>query len=77
MPAKRSLVEFNEFGVSAGDPACAMLITFCNEPRSGEHRRKTKALSSPAAKWYAKQKRWMHTFKAHIDEHKREWETVR
>lgn len=26
-----------------------MLITLCNELRSGEHHRKTKALSSPAA----------------------------
>lgn len=49
MPAKRRLVEFNEFCVSAGEPARATLITFCNELRSGEHRRKTKALSSPAA----------------------------
>lgn len=49
VPAKRRLVEFNEFCVSAGEPARATLITFCNELRSGEHRRKTKALSSPAA----------------------------
>lgn len=42
-------MEFNEFCVSAGEPARATLITLCNELRSGEHRRKTKALSSPAA----------------------------
>lgn len=49
VPAKSKLVEFNEFCVSAGEPARATLITLCNELRSGEHRRKTKALSSPAA----------------------------
>lgn len=49
MPAKRRLVKFNEFGVSAGEPARATLITLCNELRSGEHRRKTKVLNSPAA----------------------------
>lgn len=49
MPAKSRLVEFNEFCVSAGEPARATLITLCNELRSGEHRRKTKALSGPAA----------------------------
>ena len=42
-------MEFNEFCVSAGESARATLITLCNELRSGEHRRKTKALSSPAA----------------------------
>lgn len=41
-------MEFNEFCVSAGESARATLITLCNELRSGD-RRKTKALSSPAA----------------------------
>lgn len=49
MPAKSRLVEFNEFCVSTGEPARTTLITLCNELRSGEHRRKTKAQSSPAA----------------------------
>lgn len=49
MPAKSRLVEFNEFCVSAGESARATLITLCNELRSGEQCRKTKALSSPAA----------------------------
>lgn len=46
---KSRLVEFNEFCVSTGEPARATLITLCNELRSWEHHRKTKALSSPAA----------------------------
>lgn len=49
MPAKSGLAEFNEFCVSAGESARATLITLYNELRSGEHRRKTKAPSSPAA----------------------------
>lgn len=49
MPAKSRLVEFNEFCVSAGESARATLITLYNELRSGEYRRKTKALSGPAA----------------------------
>lgn len=59
---KSRLVEFNEFCVSAGEPARAMLITLCNELRSGEHRRKTKALSSPAASSRQKQKSCIHIF---------------
>ena len=49
VPGKCGLVEFNEFCVSAGESARATLITLYNELRSGEHRRKTRALSSPAA----------------------------
>lgn len=49
MPVQSRLVEYNEFCVSAGEPARAMLITLCNELRSREHHRKTKALSSPVA----------------------------
>lgn len=49
VPAKSKLVEFNEFCVSAGESARATLITLCNELRSGEHRRKTKARRSPTA----------------------------
>lgn len=56
MPAKSRLVEFNEFCVAAGESARATLITLCNELRSGEHRRKTKALSGPAASGKAKTK---------------------
>jgi len=67
VPAKSRLVEFNEFYVSAGETTCTTLITLCNELRSGEHRRKTKALSSPTRKKQAKQKRCIHTFKAHMD----------
>lgn len=49
MPEKSRLVEFNEYCLSAGESALTMLITLYNELRSGEHHRKTKALSSPAA----------------------------
>lgn len=48
MQAKSRLVEFNEFCLSAGESARTTLITLYNELRSGEHHRKTKALSSPA-----------------------------
>lgn len=49
MPEKSRLVEFNEYCLSAGESARTMLITLHNELRSGEHHRKAKALSSPAA----------------------------
>lgn len=64
VPAKSRLVEFNEFCVSAGEAARATLITLSNELRSGEQRRKTKALSGPAASGRRKQKSCMHTFQA-------------
>lgn len=72
VPAKSRLVKFNEFCLSAGEPARATLITLCNELRSGEHQEDKGSEQSGSKQ--NKMAAYTH-FEAHIDNLNRGWET--